>query len=820
MNQSLVKRIIVFVSLLFSIPQVSFGASPGADTFPQVSTIDEPGYSIDANYKSKASYVQNKAILDQYYERGPVLISAPLDKNRQPRTWNVQVKGSVLKLSVRPHNNGDSGLKILANGKVIFEREFIEHVWHDLKIALPEDVKEIEILHYATGWYWEFLFFSALETYNPTPQEDSSETSNDAKQTIAGVKENHSAEKELDSKEAVAIAENHQNVTAFSGSIGCPEGGCGKWDYILYIHQFDSNQRKAIFNFKKVDGFGRISYGSVAATGTYNDKDRTFVFTELFEPQGEKLRKEVLALPFSCELNDDGSQLTVNSNKENEYYRSIATNVSSEIEPYFETPSIPADILPLASVKSVYSELTQKIKCNSEKSSTITEFGHAKEGFFCKQKKAAGYGVWVKPFLYVWANRDEVLLKKQKQESEYKKAIAYRDKLIEDYQKKVRNDAALGDLNKVHHLVEFYSSCLDDVTNRLGANLVLFNLNTCTNELKKKQQDAEKELRKRKYDYNSALSLIRSETETYKKFWESEIGAVKLQKYPVKQTPVECYQQAITEKGEDLTSNDVESCIRQFNAHVDYINSEENKIQRKREAEEQRKREMAELSVFKDNLHLAAENNPEDVLKAAKIANHEYLRTIKIGGNRVDIYDTSKTNAMAPMAYAIFVKQGKFFKKELLASIIYWMLPPEDDSQEVKTMGAMGPLGLLGLGKIVLDRNKFQADLLGKYGPPSKINNIKATDLEEGKVNGIEFLLSGAVSGLLSGNNNTVWIRDGGKTLLALQNAKTLHPLLMHNLPQMYENYYPAAVKGLEFINAELYKKATENTTVEASTEF
>lgn len=603
--------------------------------------------------------------------------------------------------------------------------------------------------------------------------------------------------------------------TAFSGTVACPYGGCGRWDYIFSIYKTETNHRKAIFNFKKVDGFGRSSYGSVNSQGTYNAKARTFVFTELFEPHGEALRKEVLTLPFSCTLNENGSQLTINSNKANRYFRSTATRVALNTESYYVTPSIPSDILPAASVNGAYSELAQKIKCDRENSADISEFGHSSEGFFCNQKKIAGYGVWVKPYLYIWAVRNEKLLK----EAQYKQAIAYRDQLIEDYQEKVHADSNLRTLDEKFHLIDFYSNCLKDVSKKHSLNLVTTDFNTCKNALRQKQQDAVTKVRHRKNEYDRQLTRIQFETTKYNTYWKSIEGAKRLQQYPVQQSLPQCFQQAITEKGDLLTRNDLDICIHQYNAHIGHIKSEESKIIRTREAEEQRKREKGQLAVFRNNLYLAAENSPEDVLKAAKIINIEFIRTIKIGGNRVDIYDTSQTNAMAPIAYATFTKQGKVFKKELLASIIFWVLPPED-SQAVELMGSMGPLGLLGLAQIASDRNKFQEDLRKKFGPPSTIDNFKATDLEEDRVNPLAFLLSGSLSGLLSGNNNTVWIRDGGKTLLALQNARTLHPLLMHNLPRIYDDFKVAAVKGLEFINVDLYEKVTKNSSEKASMDF
>jgi hypothetical protein len=157
------KNVFLFY-LLFVVSNVIFAQS--------VTTIEDINVVVNnEEYKRESFWTQkitdasdfyilrNMPIFEHILGYDSVICSHPLT-SESPAIFRVNVSGkSTLSFDVHSHPIGNCKLEIWAGKQRLFEKNIDTKRWKEITINIPYGTQEIELLHYATGWNFEFLYY-------------------------------------------------------------------------------------------------------------------------------------------------------------------------------------------------------------------------------------------------------------------------------------------------------------------------------------------------------------------------------------------------------------------------------------------------------------------------------------------------------------------------------------------------------------------------------------------------------------------------------------------------------------------------------------
>jgi len=103
----------------------------------------------------------NKWIFSSGFGRGPLLGTHPINSSK-PSIFDIKVVGNTMKYAVHPHSNGDSLIEFWVKETLIHSETISEKKWNEGIISLPQNTQTVTLKHHATGWSFEYLYWSFL----------------------------------------------------------------------------------------------------------------------------------------------------------------------------------------------------------------------------------------------------------------------------------------------------------------------------------------------------------------------------------------------------------------------------------------------------------------------------------------------------------------------------------------------------------------------------------------------------------------------------------------------------------------------------------
>lgn len=314
--------------------------------------------------------------------------------------------------------------------------------------------------------------------------------------------------------------------TAFQGSFYWPDYHLeGRWDYHIKFNEINGETIQATFDFRTFNADGRYTgAGEVDLEGTVDLSSNTIIFTKKLETRGIRLRDEILPLPSTCSFDPSTNVLTINSDSfkgipRNHPFITEANLVEKEFQSFMPSLEVSDDIKSLATADGLYLNLNQKIFCEEpERIENGFNNGLIERRTLCNQNAGKGYAVWVKPYWYIWSDRDEnVRVQKEeehKEKVEYEEAITFRDQELNRFNV---NWIQTKLLEKYPYHTDFFE-CIKEVDAKYGQKVKKNDYQTCIAQFNKHAEFVKASEHKEaiKKLQSQELATLESETESLK----------------------------------------------------------------------------------------------------------------------------------------------------------------------------------------------------------------------------------------------------------------------------------------------------------------